>query len=152
MKKVLVFQNQLYDVVDADAEFPVSPEMVWMDLPDGVSGATHEFNGIEFVLKPAQVFLSAPTPGSFAVPPTSIAPLDFLERFTLTEQLAITTAAMQSPQIRLWYDKMLAARSIDVADVRVAAGLDSLIDAGLLDASRKSALLTPAGQVPVTVV
>lgn len=52
MKKVLVFQNQLHDVVEAGSEFPVSPEMVWMDLPDGASSATHEFNGTAIVLKP----------------------------------------------------------------------------------------------------
>ena len=31
--KALVFQNKVVDLVDA--EFPVSPEMTWMDAPEG---------------------------------------------------------------------------------------------------------------------
>lgn len=79
-------------------------------------------------------------------------PIEFLERFTADEQLAITTASMQSPQVRLWYDKMLGARFIDIADPRVIAGVDSLIAAGLIAPSRKAALLVPANQIPVSVL
>ena len=31
--KALIFQNKVVDLVDA--EFPVSPEMTWMDAPEG---------------------------------------------------------------------------------------------------------------------
>lgn len=143
MKKVLIFENKIHDIVEVGAEFPVAPEMKWVDAPDDVDSATHEFDGTTFSLKPVPVFTPVP------VTVATIAPLDFLERFTPTEQITIVTAAMQSPQIRLWYDKMLASRSIDVADARVTAGLDALIAAGLLNPSRKSVLLTPAGQIPV---
>ncbi len=146
MKKVLIFENKIHDIVEVGAEFPVAREMKWVDAPDTVDSATHEFNGKAFDLK---LILVTPPVQAFVA---TLAPLDFLERFTLTEQLAITTAAMQSPMVRLWYDKMIAARSIDVADARVIAGLDALIAAGLLSASRKSVLLIPAGQIPVALL
>lgn len=51
MKKVLVFQGRINDIVAVGATFPVSPEMVWIDAPDDVTHTTHEFNGTEIVLK-----------------------------------------------------------------------------------------------------
>lgn len=41
MKKALIFQNIIVDVVDN--EFPVSPEMVWIDVDDDVT-TRHQYN------------------------------------------------------------------------------------------------------------
>lgn len=41
MKKALIFQNRIVDVVDN--EFPVSPEMVWIDVDDDVT-TRHQYN------------------------------------------------------------------------------------------------------------
>jgi len=41
MKKALIFQNRIVDVVDN--EFPVSPEMVWIDVDDDVT-TKHKYN------------------------------------------------------------------------------------------------------------
>jgi hypothetical protein len=73
--------------------------------------------------------------------PTVITPLQFINRFTDAEQLAIVTATMQSPVVKLWYDKLLAAQSVEFADPRVASGLDSLVAAGLLTQDRALEIL-----------
>ena len=41
MKKALIFQDQIYDIVNVGSEFPVSPELQWVDAPDDVSSQTH---------------------------------------------------------------------------------------------------------------
>ena len=59
MKKVLVFQNQINDIVAVGSEFPVSPEMQWMDAPDDVSSQTHQVvNGV-ISLKPGPTLAQA---------------------------------------------------------------------------------------------
>ena len=67
--------------------------------------------------------------------------LEFLDLFTDAEQLAVTTAAMQSPQVKLWYDRTLAASFITLDDPRTEAGLSSLVVAGLLTEDRKAAIV-----------
>lgn len=67
--------------------------------------------------------------------------LEFLDLFTEAEQLTITTAAMQSAQVKLWYDRTLAAMFITLADPRTEAGLDALVAAGLLTAERKAEIV-----------
>jgi len=74
---------------------------------------------------------------------TQFTSLEFLDRFTTDEQLAIVTATMASAQVKLWYDKMLGASFVDLNDARVAVGIDALIGAGLLASPRKSAILAP---------
>lgn len=79
-----------------------------------------------------------PTP-----PKTQFTSLEYLDRFTDAEQLAVVSATLQSPQVKLWYDRLLAASYIDLTDPRTEGGIDALISAGLIDASRKEALMQP---------
>lgn len=74
---------------------------------------------------------------------TQFTSLEYLDKFTEVEQLAVVTATMQSAQVKLWYDKMLGASYVDITDPRVIGGLDALVAFGLLDASRKEVILTP---------
>ena len=67
--------------------------------------------------------------------------LEFLELFTPAEQVAVVSATMTSPVVKLWYDKMLAAMNITLSDPRTEAGLDALVAAGLLTAERKSEIV-----------
>ena len=67
--------------------------------------------------------------------------LQFLDLFTEPEQLAVATAAMQSAQVKLWYDRLLAAMFITLADPRTAAGLDALVAMGLLTATRRDEII-----------
>lgn len=78
------------------------------------------------------------------IPPrTKFSSLEFLERFTEAEQLAVVTATLGSPQVKLWYDKLLAAEYVDLTDPRTEQGIDALIAAGLIDPARKDELLQP---------
>ena len=67
--------------------------------------------------------------------------LEFLELFTDAEQVAVVSATMASPVVKLWYDKMLAAMNITLSDPRAEAGLDALVAVGLLTAERKAAIV-----------
>lgn len=74
---------------------------------------------------------------------TQFTSLEFLNKFTEAEQLTIVTATLANAQVKLWYDKMLAASFVDINDPRTGFGLDALIGAGLLQANRKAVILAP---------
>ena len=67
--------------------------------------------------------------------------MQFLDLFTEDEQLAVTTAAMQVPQVKLWYDRLLTASFITIEDPRTEAGLQALVGAGLLTQDRKDEIV-----------
>lgn len=82
---------------------------------------------------------SNPPPGPAPAPRWSS--LQFIERFTEAEQIAIVTAAAASPALRLWYDKAMAADEIIADDPRTVAGLQALVDAGMLTSQRRDEVL-----------
>lgn len=67
--------------------------------------------------------------------------LEFFDLFTEEEQLAIVSASMQSAQVKLWYDRTLAAMYITLEDQRTEDGIDALVAAGLLSAQRKAEIV-----------
>lgn len=89
----------------------------------------------------AESFIANNTPPP--EPKTKFTSLEYLDRFTESEQVAIVSATSQNVQLKLFYDRLLAATFIDLEDPRTAAGVDALISAGLVDESRKSELLAP---------
>lgn len=80
------------------------------------------------------------TPDEIIVPQSSTS-LEFMDRFTEAEQLAIVTATMSVPQVKLWYDRMIAATNVVYADPRVLGGLNALVTSGLLAESRVDEIL-----------
>lgn len=68
-------------------------------------------------------------------------PLEMLDLFTEAEQLAIVGATMSVPEVKLWYDRMLAATFISYEDPRTKDGLQALVDAGLIGPDRKDAIV-----------
>jgi hypothetical protein len=83
------------------------------------------------------------------VSPTSLIPrsstsLQFMDRFTDAEQLAIVTATLASPQVKLWYDRMIAATEIVYKDPRTLGGLQALVAAGLITAARMDEIVPAA--------
>jgi len=84
---------------------------------------------------------SEPAPEPGPPQPKRFTSLEFLDLFTESEQLAVATAAMQSPQVKLWYDRTLAASFVTLADPRTEGGLTALVGAGLLTAERKAAIV-----------
>jgi len=72
---------------------------------------------------------------------TQYTSLEILARFTQEEQESIVTATATNIQLKLYYDKLLAATFIDVTDPHTIEGVDALILAGLLANNRRSAIL-----------
>jgi hypothetical protein len=85
---------------------------------------------------------NAPTPP--APPATSCTALQFMDRFTEAEQLAVVSATMASPQVKLWYDKLIAATEVVFADPRLSAGMDALVGNGLITQARSLEILPMA--------
>lgn len=65
-----------------------------------------------------------------------MSPLDFMALFTDAEQTAITSVAMQSPQLLLWLLKLSAANPVDTTTPDVANGLSAMAQAGVLTQDR----------------
>ena len=62
--------------------------------------------------------------------------LEFMSLFTEAELIAIYGAAKLSPAIEVWLDKLKLADSVALGDARVQSGLNGLVEAGLLTATR----------------
>ena len=77
-------------------------------------------------------------PLSVKVLPTK---LEFFDRFTDAEQVAIYDAAKTVTQVQIWLDKFKLASDIDVTDPRTIAGIQALEAAGLLAAGRAAEIL-----------
>jgi hypothetical protein len=114
------------------------------DVATGLEPAPNlaEAKGVQWVLAST---LPPPPPPAPPEPQykTQFTSLEYLDRFTEAEQLTVVSATLANAQVKLWYDKMLAASYIDLADPRTAAGVDALIAAGLLDGARRAAILAP---------
>ena len=71
--------------------------------------------------------------------------LEFMELFTDEEQLAIAGAAMQSVQVKLWYDKAVGANFILLSDQRTIDGVNQMAAAGLFSQERAAKVLKGEG-------
>jgi hypothetical protein len=58
----------------------------------------------------------------------------------MTEYAAVRTGPIQ---VQYALDNLIGAQFVDLADSDVAAGLDAMIAAGIIDAARKAELLAP---------
>ncbi|BEV07966.1 hypothetical protein [Methylophilus sp. DW102] len=85
-------------------------------------------------------------PVQYKPPKTVFTSLEFLDKFTESEQLAVVEATMTNAAVKLWYDRLLAASFLDLADIRIPDGLNALVSAGLLEASRVAEIMTPEVQ------
>lgn len=115
---------------------------------NGIHVRYQEFDEPPPILAPEKGMVWVESPPPAPVPPepqykSQFTSLEYLDRFTEAEQLAVVTATLANAQVKLWYDKMLAASYIDLADPRTIGGIDALIAAGLIDASRRDAILAP---------
>ena len=64
-----------------------------------------------------------------------------LDLFTEEEQLAVVSATMSVPAVKLWYDRMIGADFVTYGDPRTEAGLQALVDAELLTPQRKAEIV-----------
>ena len=68
----------------------------------------------------------------------------FFDRFTDIEKADIVAATLVSIPLKIFYDTMWGADYVDVEHLETIAGIDALIAATLLDASRKDEVLATA--------
>lgn len=69
--------------------------------------------------------------------------LEFRDRFTLEERLAIRQAQFEDMEVGLVYDEFHAAQYIDLNDPRVEQGLLLYVAKGLLTPERAAELMQP---------
>lgn len=67
--------------------------------------------------------------------------LEMLDLFTEAEQLAVVSATMVEPAVKLWYDRLIAATFVTYEDPRTEGGLQALVDAELLTPQRKAEIV-----------
>jgi hypothetical protein len=67
--------------------------------------------------------------------------LQFRNRFTQAEKVAIYTAAEQVVAIKVWLDDLMVAESVDLTAPETIAGVQGLEQAGLLAAGRADEIL-----------
>ena len=67
--------------------------------------------------------------------------LDFMDRFPESIQLSIVTAAQSNPEVRLWYDRLLASGSVNLNNHRLISGLYAMKGLGLLTQQQIDAAL-----------
>lgn len=137
MKSYAIIENGIViNTAVAEGAWPF-PEQHAIEIPDGVGVAIGD-SGDPATWPAPVVSPEPPSPPTVKAPLT---PLQFFDRFTDEEQLAIVTATMQVPQVKLWYDKLIAATSVVEEDPRLATGLDALVAFGLLAAERRAMVL-----------
>ena len=90
---------------------------------------------------PIAAYVAPPTP---TPTPRACSSLQFMDRFTESEQLSIVTATMCVPQVKIWYDRMIAATEIVYKDPRTIGGLQALVTAGLITQERIDEILPVA--------
>lgn len=95
---------------------------------------------IELTPEEVEAHLNPPTVPQYK---TQFSVLEFRDRFTIEEQLAIRQAQFNDMEVGLVYDNFQAAQFIDIEDQRVSQGLDLYISKGLLEPGRKTELLEP---------
>lgn len=65
-----------------------------------------------------------------------------LDLFTPAEQLAVVTATMTDPVVKLMYDRLLGAAYLTYEDAETEQGLQLLVDKGLLTPERKAEIVS----------
>lgn len=118
------------NVIEAEAEFAESIGAI----PAQNAGIGYLWDGSDFTSPPE------PKPPI----PVAVTSLQFMDRFTEEEQLAIVSATLASPQVKLWYDRMIAATEIVFKDPRTLGGLQALVGAGLITQARMDEILPEA--------
>ena len=75
------------------------------------------------------------------VPARILSVLQFRDRLSAEEELAITAAGMASAAVRVWLDRLAGAQEVNLDDPRTVAGLHAMAAAGLLFTERVTEIL-----------
>lgn len=72
---------------------------------------------------------------------TVIDPETFFDRFTEAEQQAIVGATGNDTQVKIWYDRLMMQKTVELDSPRLDNALDLLVSKSLLTAQRKTEVL-----------
>lgn len=67
--------------------------------------------------------------------------LEFIDLFSDDQQLSVAAATMSNAVIKLWWDKILASKYVDLGDQRTVDGLTALVASGLVQADQINQIL-----------
>lgn len=124
--------------VEVDPEGPQPDFAIYSDIIPPKEGFSRVYNfasGFWEYAAPALI------PTVTVTAPKQISALDMLDLFTEDEQRAVVAASLQNVEIKLWYDRMIAASYVTYGDPRTAQGLDALVSAGLLTQPRRDEII-----------
>jgi hypothetical protein len=99
-----------------------------------VNGATPEALALEFLENQGRIYADLNHIGV-------ITGSAFIRRFTAAEYSAIHAAAEQSPEVAALIDQLIMLPTVALNDLRLEPGLQQLVTAGLIQASRVPELL-----------
>lgn len=88
----------------------------------------------------------AQKPAAAAPEERAITKLQFMSLFTDAELAGVYQAARSNVMVEVWLEKLKLAETMNLADARTQAGIDSLVAAGLLEAARGEAI--KVGEAP----
>lgn len=133
---------------NADGSIELSVKFPWLGMEVQFCASPNDVEQVGKDLYAAAIDGSYGQIAQYVAPPSQ-APkgctsLQFMDRFTEAEQLAIVSATMAVPQVKLWYDRMIAATEIVYKDTRTLGGLQALVAAGLITQARIDEILPVA--------
>jgi len=74
-------------------------------------------------------------------PPRILSRLEFRNRFTMEEKVAIYTAAATDVTIAVWLDDLASAENVDLDSTLTQQGVQGLVTLGLISESRRDQIL-----------
>ena len=114
------------------------------ELPTPENGSTTEFTGVT-ALEIRANYTWDPATVSFVEKDGAnkrlISKLDYMNRFTDPELVAIYTAAKTNINVEIWLEKFKLATEINLDDPRTSSGLQALETAGLIAPGRAMEIL-----------
>lgn len=114
------------------------------ELPTPENGSTTEMPGVT-ALEIRANYDWDPATVSFiekdGVNKRLISKLDYMNRFTDAELVAIYTAAKTNVNVEIWLEKFKLAAEINLDDIRTASGLQALETLGLITTGRAAEIL-----------
>lgn len=127
MQYAIVESNKIVNVAEADA--PLASN--WEPLPEGAGIGWRRASKTKPFKPPAAAPAEFPRFAGNAK----------LDLFTPAEQLAVVTATMSDPMVKLMYDRLLGAAYLSYEDPETEQGLALLESKGLLTPERKAEIV-----------
>lgn len=81
------------------------------------------------------------TPMPDPLPSRTLTKLEFRNRFTMDEKVAIYNAANSSVEIKIWLDDLACAELVDLYSPQTQQSVNALVQAGLITEQRKNEIL-----------